>query len=85
MLWAAGALDVFATPIQMKKNRPGVMLSVLCRAADCETLAGVLFRETTTLGVRRHQVLRQKLEPQAGAGANALGTRRRHAGMAGAG
>jgi uncharacterized protein (TIGR00299 family) protein len=61
-LWEAGALDVYTTAIQMKKQRPGVMLSVLCQAADIETLEGVLFRETTTLGVRRYPVSRRKLE-----------------------
>lgn len=61
-LWEAGALDVYTTSIQMKKNRPGVMLSVLCQAADVEKLEGILFRETTTLGVRRYAVSRHKLE-----------------------
>ena len=52
-LWAAGALDVFTSAIAMKKNRPGVLLSVICRAADADRLETILFRETTTLGVRR--------------------------------
>jgi hypothetical protein len=52
-LWELGVLDVFTTSIQMKKNRPGVMLTVLCRAADAAAVEDVLFRETTTLGVRR--------------------------------
>ena len=60
-LWEAGALDVYTTAIQMKKNRPGVMLSALCNAADVERLERVLFRETTTLGVRRWPVSRHKL------------------------
>ncbi len=60
-LWQAGALDVFTTAIQMKKNRPAVKLSVLCRAADAPAVEGVLFRETTTLGVRRWPVARQVL------------------------
>ena len=51
-LLEAGALDVFTTPIGMKKSRPGVMLCVLCRPADKETLLPLLFRHTTTLGVR---------------------------------
>lgn len=60
-LWQAGALDVFTTAIQMKKNRPGVKLSVLCPPADCQKLEAIFFRETTTLGVRRYPVWRHKL------------------------
>jgi len=52
-LFASGALDVFFTPIQMKKNRLATMLSVICRPADTELLVAILFRETSTLGVRR--------------------------------
>lgn len=48
-----GALDVFQTPVYMKKNRPGVLLTVLCRREKEEELAGILLRETSTLGVRR--------------------------------
>ncbi len=48
----AGALDVWTTPIGMKKNRPGTMLSVLCKEEQKEDLARLLFRHTTTLGVR---------------------------------
>ncbi|MGD9647674.1 MAG: nickel pincer cofactor biosynthesis protein LarC [Pirellulales bacterium] len=61
-LFAAGALDVYTTAIQMKKNRPGVKLSVLCAKSDLESVEGVLFRETTTLGVRRWEAQRHKLE-----------------------
>ena len=60
-LLAAGALDVFTTAIQMKKNRPGVLLSVLCQEADVEKLEAIIFRETTTLGVRRRAVARRVL------------------------
>ena len=45
----------------MKKNRPGVLLSVICRAADADRLEAILFRETTTLGVRRAQMARRTL------------------------
>jgi len=48
----AGALDVFTTAIGMKKSRPGVMLTVLCREADKATLLPLIFKHTTTLGVR---------------------------------
>ena len=51
-LLAGGALDVFTTPIGMKKSRPGVLLTVLCRPAEQETMTRLLFRHTTTLGVR---------------------------------
>lgn len=61
-LWEAGALDVYTTAIQMKKNRPGVTLTVLCPAELVEQIEAILFRETTTLGVRRWAVSRHKLE-----------------------
>ncbi len=50
--FAAGALDVFFAPIQMKKNRPATLVTVICSTDKAETLAGVLFRETGTFGVR---------------------------------
>ena len=52
ILLDAGALDVFTTAIGMKKNRPGVMLTILCREADKETLLPLIFKHTTTLGIR---------------------------------
>lgn len=61
LLLEAGALDVYSTSIQMKKNRPGVMISVLCGAEQIAQLEQILFRETTTLGIRRQQVTRSKL------------------------
>jgi uncharacterized protein (TIGR00299 family) protein len=63
-LWQRGALDVFTTAIQMKKNRPGVMLTILCRPAEATTFEEILFRETTTLGVRRSFVARTTLRRQ---------------------
>ena len=51
-LFAAGALDVWATPIQMKKNRPAVMLSVLTEDAEKEACTEVIFEETTSIGIR---------------------------------
>jgi uncharacterized protein (TIGR00299 family) protein len=60
-LFAAGALDVFAVPVQMKKNRPGVLLSVICEGGTAGELEAVLFRETATFGVRRSTVERAKL------------------------
>ena len=64
-LMEAGALDAFVTPIQMKKNRPGVMVSVLCDESRISDLEDLLFRETTTLGIRRYPVSRHKLKRQA--------------------
>ena len=57
-LFAAGALDVAVTPLQMKKGRPGVLLSVQAQGADADALEAILFQETTTLGVRRIQCVR---------------------------
>jgi uncharacterized protein (TIGR00299 family) protein len=56
-----GALDVFAVPVQMKKNRPGTLLTVLCQPADAEKLTQIIFAETTTLGVRRREEQRRIL------------------------
>jgi uncharacterized protein (TIGR00299 family) protein len=61
-LLAAGALDVFSTPIYMKKNRPAVMLSVLGPLESLRALEDILFRETSTFGIRRYPVSRSKLE-----------------------
>jgi uncharacterized protein (TIGR00299 family) protein len=62
LLLAAGALDVFSTPIFMKKNRPGVLLSVLAPEARLPALEEIVFRETTTFGIRRYPVSRHKLQ-----------------------
>jgi uncharacterized protein (TIGR00299 family) protein len=56
-----GALDVFGMPVQMKKNRPGTLLTVLSKPEDAEKLAQLIFSETTTLGVRRREESRQTL------------------------
>jgi uncharacterized protein (DUF111 family) len=60
-LWSAGALDVTLTPTQMKKGRPGMVLSVQARPADADKLEALLFTRTPTLGVRRTTVLRTVL------------------------
>ncbi len=60
-LLEAGALDVFATPVQMKKNRPGTLLTILAKPEDASKLAEIVFAETTTLGVRRREETRQVL------------------------
>lgn len=60
-LFAAGARDVFLAPIQMKKNRPATLLSVIAEAQDREKLANIIFQETSTLGIRCHAVTRMIL------------------------
>ena len=57
-----GALDCFFTSVQMKKNRPGVLLSVLCDARHRGSIMNLLFTETTTLGVRSNEVFRRALQ-----------------------
>lgn len=60
-LFEVGALDAFGLPVQMKKNRPGLLLTVLCLPQDASKLAQVIFAETTTLGVRQRFEQRQIL------------------------
>lgn len=57
-LWDAGALDVSVMPLQMKKNRPGVLLAVQASPSDVDRLERVMFRHTTALGIRRQTVQR---------------------------
>jgi hypothetical protein len=59
---AAGALDVFSTPAQMKKNRPGLLISLVCNSADATRMIDLVFRETTTIGVRKYDVQRKTLD-----------------------
>ena len=61
-LFSAGALDVFITPIQMKKNRPGSQLSVICKEEDTNKACQIIFSETTTLGIRQYSILRHSLK-----------------------
>ena len=56
-----GALDTFAVPVQMKKNRPGMLLTVLAQPQDATRLMHIMFAETSTLGVRRRDERRQAL------------------------
>jgi pyridinium-3,5-bisthiocarboxylic acid mononucleotide nickel chelatase len=60
--FAEGALDVFHTSIQMKKNRPGVLLTVLCASADVDKFCELMLRETSAFGVRRSTAERRKLK-----------------------
>lgn len=57
-----GALDCYFTPIQMKKNRPGVLLSILCRPEQREGLTQLVFSETTTIGIRSYEIERRALD-----------------------
>jgi uncharacterized protein (TIGR00299 family) protein len=60
--FAVGALDVFHTAIQMKKNRPGVLLTVLCAESDADKFSEMILRETSAFGVRQHSAERRKLK-----------------------
>jgi uncharacterized protein (TIGR00299 family) protein len=60
-LFEEGALDAFGMPVQMKKNRPGTLLTVLCKPEDAGKLTQLIFTETTTLGIRRRDEMRQTL------------------------
>ena len=61
-LFAAGALEVYTTPVGMKKNRPGVLLTVLCPLATKEQMVEIIFRNTTTIGVRESIMQRYTLD-----------------------
>lgn len=58
----AGAWDVFMTPVQMKKQRPGTLLTILCRPEDRDRFVDLVFAETTSFGIREHRVSRTVLE-----------------------
>jgi len=80
-LFAAGAADVWFQPVQMKKNRPGIIVSVLCPADREDAIAAVLLRETSTLGVRvspvsRHEAQREVLEFESTLGPAAVKVKR---------
>ena len=59
---AAGALDVFSAPVQMKKNRPGLLVTLLSESANVSRLIDLVFRETTTIGVRTYEARRKTLD-----------------------
>jgi uncharacterized protein (TIGR00299 family) protein len=59
---AAGALDVFSSPVQMKKNRPGLLVTVLSESPNVSRLIDLVFRETTTIGVRTYEARRKTLD-----------------------
>lgn len=61
-LFAAGALDVYSTPVNMKKNRPGIVFTCMCRADQKEQMIGLMFRHLTTLGIREYTCRRHSLQ-----------------------
>ena len=61
-LFAAGALDVYTQPIGMKKSRPGILLSVICRTEEADRMAETMMKHTTTLGIRRQDLTRYVLK-----------------------
>jgi pyridinium-3,5-bisthiocarboxylic acid mononucleotide nickel chelatase len=61
-LYAAGALEVFYAAVQMKKNRPGTLMTVVARPEDRDSLTGIVFRESTTIGVRYQELSRECLD-----------------------
>lgn len=65
-LFAAGAHDVYTQPIGMKKSRPGILLSVICRTADADRMAETVMKYTTTLGIRRQDMSRYVLHREIG-------------------
>ncbi|HET6956204.1 MAG TPA: nickel pincer cofactor biosynthesis protein LarC [Vicinamibacterales bacterium] len=75
-LYAAGALEVFYIPVQMKKNRPGTLLTVVVPPALRTAMADVIFRETTTIGLRHYDVDRECLERTLVTVATPIGTAR---------
>ncbi|TRZ40373.1 DUF111 family protein [Niallia circulans] len=62
LLFASGANDVYYSPIYMKKNRPGILLQLLCSQQKLAEMKGILFKETTTLGIRYYPVVVHRLE-----------------------
>jgi len=61
-LYAAGALEVFYTAVQMKKNRPGILVTVLAKPEERDRLGGIIFRETTSIGLRYQEMDRLCLD-----------------------
>ncbi len=76
-LFDAGALDVYTLPINMKKNRPGILLRVMCRESDKETIIRIIFKHTTTIGIREQKMQRYILQRDIENVETPLGTIRR--------
>ena len=82
-LFESGALDVFFTPVQMKKNRPGFVLTVLCAPERVDTMTRVIFTQTSSFGMRVHRVGRVKLRREIRDVATAFGPVRMKLGFLG--
>lgn len=76
-LLAQGALDAYTVPVGMKKSRPGILLCILCRESDGEKMVGLIFRYTTTLGIRVKPISRYTLERRIETKTTSLGTVRK--------
>jgi pyridinium-3,5-bisthiocarboxylic acid mononucleotide nickel chelatase len=61
-LYAAGALEVFYSAVQMKKNRPGTLMTIVCRPDDRASMTEIVFRESTTIGIRHQEMSRECLD-----------------------
>ena len=72
-LHGSGALDVFYSPVQMKKNRPGTLVTVIARPEDRQRLSTIMFSDTTTIGVRYREMRRERLEREVRTIATAVG------------
>jgi pyridinium-3,5-bisthiocarboxylic acid mononucleotide nickel chelatase len=73
-LYAAGAFEVYFAAVQMKKNRPGTLLTILARPDQRQALTAIVFRETTTIGIRYHEVMRERLDRESVAVQTPLGS-----------
>jgi pyridinium-3,5-bisthiocarboxylic acid mononucleotide nickel chelatase len=72
-LYAAGALEVFYAAVQMKKNRPGTLMTIVSRPEDREAMTDIVFRESTTIGVRYQELSRECLDRESVAVETPLG------------
>ncbi len=82
-LYSAGALEVFLAPVQMKKTRPGILLTVLIRKNKLGKIAEEIFRETTSFGIRYYEAKRLKLLRRTGESKGKCGTIRVNKGYMG--
>ena len=72
-LYAAGALEVFYAAVQMKKNRPGTLMTIVCKPEDRATMTDIVFRESTTIGIRHQELSRECLDREMVTVATSLG------------
>jgi len=72
-LYASGALEVFYVAVQMKKNRPGTLMTIVCKPEDRSTMTEIVFRESTTIGIRHQELSRECLDREMVTVATSLG------------